>query len=383
MGADLDGQAVPLGIGEVFGDRTGQRAVLPDQHVGQPLGAALLGPLLPAVEGAARLRRAAGHDDRPDVGRLEHPERGVGEVLGALDEFEPEAQIRFVGAEPAHRVGVGHPRDGLGQLVADQRPQRGQDLLGHPDDVVGADEAHLHVELGELRLAVGAEILVAVAARDLVVALHAGDHEQLLEQLRALRQRIEGAGLQPSGHQEVARALRGGAGQRRRLDLDEVVAGQHRPGGGIDLRAQPDGVTGTALAAHVEVAVLQAGFLTGGLVELERQGRALPQHRQRRGIDLDLAGSDLRVGVALRADLDHTLDGDAELRTQPVRLGEDAGVAEHHLGGAGRIAQVDEDHATVVTAPRHPPGQGDPLPGVGGTQRTGGMTAQHWKTPGD
>ena len=293
---------------------------------------ALLGPLLPAVQGPARLRRAAGHHHRPDVGRLEHPERGVGEVLGALDEFEPEAQIRLVGAEPAHRVGVGHPRNGPGQLVADQRPQRGQDLLGDGDDVVGADEAHLHVELGELRLAVGAEILVAVAARDLVVALHAGDHEQLLEQLRALRQRIEGAGLQPGGHQEVARALRGRPGQRRRLDLDEVVGGQHRPGGGIDPGPQPDRVTGAALAAHVEVAVLQAGLLAGWLVELERQRRALPQHRQRGGVDLDLAGGDLGVGVALRADLDHPLDGDAELRTQPVRLGQHVGVAEHHLG---------------------------------------------------
>jgi hypothetical protein len=40
---------------------------------------------------------------------------------------------------------------------------------------------------------VGAEVLVAVAARDLVVALHAGDHQQLLEQLGALRQGVPAA----------------------------------------------------------------------------------------------------------------------------------------------------------------------------------------------
>ena len=35
------------------------------------------------------------------------------------------------------------------------------------------DERHLDVELGELGLAVGAQVLVAEAARDLVVALEA------------------------------------------------------------------------------------------------------------------------------------------------------------------------------------------------------------------
>jgi hypothetical protein len=63
--------------------------------------------------------------------------------------------------------------------------------------VVGVGEAHLGVELHELELAVGAQILVAQAARDLVVAVHAADHEQLLEQLRALGQRVELAGRQP------------------------------------------------------------------------------------------------------------------------------------------------------------------------------------------
>ena len=138
---------------------------------------ALLGPVLPAVQGPAGLRGAARHHHRPDVGRLEHPKRRGGEVLGAFDEFEAESQIRFIGAEAAHRVGIGHPRDGQRQFIADQRPQRGQYLLGDGNHVIGVDETHLNVELGELRLAVGAEVLVAVAPRDLVVTLHPADHE--------------------------------------------------------------------------------------------------------------------------------------------------------------------------------------------------------------
>ena len=77
-------------------------------------------------------------------------------------------------------------------------------------------------------------------------------------------------------------------------------------------------------AAQVEVAVLQPRLLPRGLVELERQWRALAQHRQRRRVDLDVTGGDVGVGVALGAGLDDALDGDAELGPQPMRLFEDA-----------------------------------------------------------
>ena len=89
-------------------------------------------------------------------------------------------------------------------------------------------------------------------------------------------------------------------------------------------------VAGT-LAPQIQIAVFQARFLARDLVELERQRRALPEHRQRRRVDLDVAGGDLRVGVALWPHLDDALDGDAELGAQPVRGLQHVGVAEHHL----------------------------------------------------
>ena len=57
--------------------------------------------------------------------------------------------------------------------------------------VSGARERHLDVDLRELGLAVGAQVLVAEAARDLEVAVEARDHQDLLEELRRLRQRVE------------------------------------------------------------------------------------------------------------------------------------------------------------------------------------------------
>ena len=67
------------------------------------------------------------------------------------------------------------------------------------------DEGHLDVDLGELGLAVGAQVLVAEAAGDLEVAVEARDHQDLLEELRRLRQRVELARVDAAGHEVVAR----------------------------------------------------------------------------------------------------------------------------------------------------------------------------------
>ena len=288
---DVGGEALALGVGEVLRDRAAELAVLGDRDVRQALGAALLGPVLPGVELATRLAAAARHHDRADVVGLEHPERGVLEVVGALDELEAHPEVGLVGPVPRHRVGVRHPRQRALDGVAGLGPHGLQDVLHQRDDVLLVHEAHLDVELGELGLPVGAEVLVAVAARDLVVALHAADHEQLLEQLRALRQGVPAARGQTGRHQEVAGALGRGAGQRGRLDLDEVAGVEHVAGGLVDLAAQAEGGVGAG-AAQVEVAVLEAGLLAdlaalvaGRVVDGERErvgGARAPRPRSRR-----------------------------------------------------------------------------------------------------
>ena len=87
LGAGGGGQAVAFSVADVLAHRPTQGAVLGDRDIGQALGTTLLGPVLPGVEGAPRLGRAAGHHDGPHVGRLEDSERGVGEVVGQLGEL--------------------------------------------------------------------------------------------------------------------------------------------------------------------------------------------------------------------------------------------------------------------------------------------------------
>src|ERR1700681_2144353 len=84
------------------------------------------------------------------------------------------------------------------------------------------DEAHLDVELIEFaERAVGAGVLVTKARRDLEIAVEARHHEQLLELLGRLRQRVELAGMEPRRHQIIARALRARCGQNGGLKLEE------------------------------------------------------------------------------------------------------------------------------------------------------------------
>src|SRR4029077_7732633 len=92
-----------------------------------------------------------------------------------------------------------------------------------PHHRVLVDEAHLEVELGELRLAVTPEVLVPEAPGDLEIAVDTCDHQQLLELLGALRQGINRARLEPRGDDEVPGALCRRLDEVLRLDLDEAV----------------------------------------------------------------------------------------------------------------------------------------------------------------
>src|SRR5262249_2277262 len=152
------------------------------------------------AEGAAA---AARRGDRPDLVLLvlledagEHLETRAAELLGDIAHLDRVAQVRLVRAVKADRVRIldARERAGLGDRSAlakllEHAGEHGLDRLEH---VFLRDEAHLEVELVELAgRAVGARVLIAEARRDLEVAVEAGDHQQLLELLRRLRESVE------------------------------------------------------------------------------------------------------------------------------------------------------------------------------------------------
>ena len=250
----------------------------------------------------------------------------------------------------------------------------GQDLLEHAlhqvHDVGFLNEGHLDVDLRELRLTVGAQVLVAEAAGDLVVALDAADHEHLLELLRGLRQRVELARVRTGGHQVVASALGRGVGQDGRFHLDEaalVQRGAHGLGHGV---AQAQGLVHLR-TAKVHVAPLHARGLVGldAVLDGERRGDGFVKHVDLAGQHLDLAGGHVRVHGVGAAVANRAGDLQGVLATQmlclvEVLLGHAIGV-DDHLGVAGAIAQVAEDQPAVIAVVPRPTAQRDLAAHVG------------------
>ena len=90
-------------------------------------------------------------------------------------------------------------------------------------NLIHIHEGHFHIQLGEFGLTVSTQVLVAEAASDLEITLHASNHQELLEDLRGLRQCIEFAGVYTAGNQIVACTLRSGFAQHRGFDFQETM----------------------------------------------------------------------------------------------------------------------------------------------------------------
>ena len=194
-----------------------------DQALGSYLR--LLDKVGQLVELLARVAGASGHADGSYI--LGIVEDGEGaralEFVHQLHKGHAEAQVGFVGAIEAHGLMPCHTLQGRKLHAADFLEQVAGHILKDLKHVVLVHEAHLAVYLGELRLAVGPQVLVAEALGYLEVAVEARHHQQLFQSLRTLGQGIELAGIHSRRHHEVARAFGSGANEDWGLHLDEVL----------------------------------------------------------------------------------------------------------------------------------------------------------------
>ena len=153
-------------------------------------------------------------------------------------------------------------------------------------------------------------------------------------------------------HEVVARALRGGLGEHRGLDLEEAVLIEVVA---RDLRyavAQHE-VALHGRAAQVKVAVLQTDLVADFLVvvDLERGGLRLGQDADVLGDDLDLAGRHLLVDGSRVTGDELALDRNDELGAAGEGDVEQVGVhrlVEGALNDACAVAQQQEQYAAVV-----------------------------------
>ena len=252
----------------------------------------------------------------------------------------------------------------------------GENGLDRRPHVLLGDEGHLEVELVELAgRAVGASVLVPEAGRDLEVAVEPRHHQQLLELLRGLRQRVEHAGMDAARHEVVARALGRAGGQNGRLELREP-GGDHPSADRGDHVAPQHDVPVERLAPEVEEAIAQPRLLRvlGVARDLERKRLRHGLDRELGNLELDLPGGELRVDRVGRARYDRAGDRDhaLELECRGGREGR-AAAGEHALRDPVVVPEVDEEEVPVVALPVDPAREPRGAPRVLGPQLAAGV----------
>ena len=129
----------------------------------------------------------------------------------------------------------------------------------------------------------------------------------------------------------------------------------------------------------VEVAVAQTRLLAHGarvlgmVGDLERQDRCFGEHLDGGVDDLDLAGGQVRVGVAIGAHRDGAGGLDDGFVAQLVGIV----LTDDDLHDSRSVAQIDEGHTSVIATTIDPPGEGDGFSCVRGSQASGFVASQH------
>ena len=373
---------------EVFGDRPAPRAIGLDLQPDEPLGASLDrdgGQVVEILAGKPRRRGRHANAANPAAAlhrAAEHAELALARDRREVDDLQAEPQVGGVVAEPLHALVPRQPRQR-------QRHLEPEDLAGRPHDepfdhthhVVGLDERHLHVELRELRLPVGPQVFVAEALRHLHVAVEARHHQELLVELRRLGQGEERAVFEPAGHEVVAGPLGRALAEHGRFHVDEaelveVVAHDlHDPAPQehVLLHLRPPQVEPAMREPHLLARQIGGPRLEDGRLGLVEHLEAAAQH-------LDAPRGELGIGRPLRPGTHDAVDADHPFRPhgpgRGERLGRGVG-ADHDLGLAPPVAEIDEDHALVITNAVHPAAEGRFAANVGGTQFAAGVGSEH------
>ena len=311
--------------------------------------------------GVERLHHAAGGDRA-----AEHLELAGAKFLREIHQFHAEARVRLVNAAAIQRFLEGNALERRRHV---QVQRRFPDALQQPFDqrvnVLALDERHFDVNLRELQLAVGALVLVAKTAGELVIPLDAADHEDLFELLRRLRQRVKLPGIRAARHEKFARAFGRGFEQRRRLDFEKALLVHVLPRGDGDLAAQAE-VARHFGPAQIEVAIFQAQFLVHlagdfRVVHRERQHVGHVEHFEFLHHHLDFAGGNFGIVRACGALADLAGDADdafaAQRRGALEKFLRQIRRIKNGLGAAFAVADVNKDQAAEVAAGMDPAGQ--------------------------
>jgi len=144
----------------------------------------------------------------------------------------------------------------------------------------------------------------------------------------------------------------------------------------INFRAQSK-IVRWLITAQIKVAVPQADLFARLIIKLERQWRTAIEHFQFGNVDLNLARGQVLILGTFWTCLNNARDLNAVFRAQMVSLLCNISLTENNLCNTGRIAKVNKNNSTVITATGNPARESNSLSNSSGVQFASKMRAQH------
>lgn len=224
--------------------------------------------------------------------------------VGQVEKLHSETGVGLVAAETVHGLGIGQAFERqLNIDVESLFKQAFHKALAHGDDVLHVHKGHFKVDLGKFGLTVGTQILVAEAAGNLHIAVKAGNHGQLLVNLRRLGKSIEFALVYAARNKKIAGALGGGFYEHGGLDFYKSVFVEVVPCDLGDAVAH-ENVFLKVGTAQVEIAVFKAKFFldVGVFDNFKGWGLRKTEHLKLADGNFNLSGGNVFVHRRTAAD---------------------------------------------------------------------------------
>ena len=191
-----------------------------------------------------------------------------------IRQLHPISTIRLVDSVGFHRFTKSHPWEGNWNFHPTYlTPNPLDQPLNQSVNVFPPDKRHLQIDLGKFRLPIRPQILIPKTSRYLKILFRTPHHQELLELLRRLGQRIKFSGVQPGRNQILPRPFRCAFKKNRRFNFPEAFLMQVVP----DCQSGPmpclQGLCHRR-PTQIQIPVTQSQILIHTLL-IQRKGRSL------------------------------------------------------------------------------------------------------------
>ena len=328
------------------------------------------------VQLLSRIRNLRGNESANGIARLCHLTKHAGsphlENLGEILKKDLKACVRLIASIPVHCILKTHARQRHRNGDAFQSENTRHHPFNHREQRFTRRKRRFNIDLRKFRLAVGSKIFIAKTLHDLEILFETGNHQDLLEQLGRLRQRVKTTVLETARHQVISRPFGRGFRQNRRFDFPEslrihIFANGHRD-------AMPHAKRLLQLwPAKIKVPVLQAKVF--GSCDLVFNGKrcrfGVVENPQFVCDDLDLTCFKIWILETFVAHADLSADCNHKFRSQRFGLAVQFSVVfgvEDDLSDAFAVAQIDKNELPVIAPAIDPAHHHDLLSLVSGGQ---------------